>query len=91
MIVFIASSVCFDGRFSKLQSGIDASIKSNQQLADGIQKLKITESIDQFEKSVTKRITESYKEIERNTKQIADDTRPAVADAFPARQAVARS
>lgn len=64
----------FDGRFSKLQSGIDTSVKSNQELADGIHKMKIPEKIDEFEKTVTKRISESYKEIEKNTRQIADDT-----------------
>jgi prefoldin subunit 5 len=68
----------FDGKFAKLQSGIDTSVKSNQQLADGIQKMKIPEKIDEFEKSVNKRLTESYKEIERNTKQIADDTSKAI-------------
>lgn len=70
----------FDGRFSKLQSGIDISVKSNQELADGIHKMKIPEKIDEFEKSVTKRINEGYKEIERNTKQIADDTGKAIFD-----------
>lgn len=68
----------FDGRFSKLQISIDTSVKSNQELADGIQKMKIPERIDEFEKSVNKRLTESYKEIERNTKQIADDTSKAI-------------
>lgn len=68
----------FDGRFSKLQSGIDASVKSNQQLAEGIQKMKIPKKIDEFEKSVTKRISESYKEIEKNTRQIADETSKAI-------------
>lgn len=68
----------FDGRFSNLQSGIDTSVKSNQELAEGIQKMKIPEKIDEFEKSVTKRISESYKEIEKNTRQIADETSKAI-------------
>lgn len=68
----------FDGRFSKLQTGIDTSVKSNQDLTDGIQKMKIPEKIDEFEKTVTKRISESYKEVEKNTKQIADDTSKAI-------------
>lgn len=68
----------FDGRFSKLQNGIDTSVKSNQELADGIHKMKIPEKIDEFEKTITKRISESYKEIEKNTKQIADDTSKAI-------------
>lgn len=72
------SQADFEGKFSKLQSGIDTSVKSNQELADGIHKMKIPEKIDEFEKSVTKRIGEGYKEIERNTKQIADDTSKAI-------------
>jgi ABC-type transporter Mla subunit MlaD len=68
----------FDGRFLKLQKGIDASVKSNQELADGIHKMKIPEKIDEFEETVTKRISESYKEIEKNTKQIADDASKAI-------------
>jgi len=68
------SQADFEGKFSKLQSGIDTSVKSNQRLADEMQKMRIPEKIDEFEKSVNKRISESYKEIERNTKQIADDT-----------------
>jgi hypothetical protein len=40
--------------------------------------MKIPEKIDEFEKSVTKRISESYKEIEKNTRQIADETSKAI-------------
>ena len=68
----------FNGRFSELQSGIDTSVRSNQELADGIHKMKIPHKIDEFEKTVSKRISESYKEIERNTKQIANDTSKAI-------------
>lgn len=68
----------FDGKFSNLQKGIDASVASNQELASGVQKMKIPEKIDEFEKSVTKRIGEGYKEIERNTKQIADEASKAI-------------
>ncbi len=68
----------FEGKFSKLQSGIDTSVKSNQELADGIHKMKLSEKIDEFEKTVTKRISETYKEIESNTKKIADDTSKAI-------------
>jgi ABC-type transporter Mla subunit MlaD len=70
----------FDGKFSSLQKGLDTSVKSNEQLADGIQKMKLPEKIDEFEKSINKRLSESYKEIERNTKQIADDTSKAIMD-----------
>jgi hypothetical protein len=68
----------FEGKFSSLQKEIDTSVKSNQALADGIDKMKIPEKIDEFEKSISQHISESYKKIERNTKQIADDTSKAI-------------
>ena len=68
----------FDGRFSKLQNGIDTSVKANQDVAAGIHKMQIPEKIDEFERVVTKRIIESYKEIEKNTRQIADDTSKSI-------------
>jgi uncharacterized protein YoxC len=42
--------------------------------------MKIPEKIDEFEKSLDKRLNENYKEIERNTRQIADDTSKAILD-----------
>lgn len=71
-------NVDFEGKFSKLQSGIYTSAKSNQEFAESIQKLHIPEKIDEFERSISKRINESYKEVERNTKQIAEDTSKSI-------------
>ncbi len=68
----------FEGKFLNLQKDIDTSVKSNQQLADGIQKMKIPEKIDEFEKSISKKINDNYKQVETNTKQIAEETSNAI-------------
>lgn len=70
----------FDGRFSKLQDGINVSLKSNQGLADGIAKMQIPEKVEQFKEAITKRINESYKEVETNTRQIANDISKIILD-----------
>lgn len=70
----------FDGNFSKLKDGIDGSLKSNQALADGITNMKIPENFELFKDAITKRIHESYKEVEKNTRQIANETSKTVLD-----------
>jgi hypothetical protein len=64
----------FEGKFLNLQKGIDVSVKANLELTEGIHKLKLSEKMDEFEKVISKRIHESYKEVEKNTRQIAEDT-----------------
>lgn len=76
----IITKADFDGRFKKLENSIDLSVKSNQDLAGSIEKQKLPEKIDEFEKSINKRINESYKEVQKNTQQIASETAKSIHD-----------
>ena len=51
----IITKADFDGRFKKLQSSIEASIKSNDEFAKSIEKQKLPEKIDNLEKNITKK------------------------------------
>lgn len=70
----------FDGRFKKLQSTIEASVKSNEALANTIEKQKLPEKIDSFEKSVTNKLELSFADLQKNTKQIAAETAKSIHD-----------
>ena len=70
----------FEGKFSNLQNEIDSSVKSNQAISDRLENMKIPERIDAFEITISNRVSEGYKEIEKNTRQIADTTGRAILD-----------
>jgi prefoldin subunit 5 len=70
----------FDGRFKKLQNTIDASVKSNEALANTIEKQKLPEKLEGFEKSVTKKLDSSIADLQKNTKQIATETAKSIHD-----------
>jgi hypothetical protein len=70
----------FDGHFKKLQNTIDSSVKSNEALANTIEKQKLPEKIDSFEKSVSKNLETSITELQKNTKQIATETAKTIID-----------
>ena len=70
----------FDGRFKKLQNSIDTSVKSNDELAKSIEKQKLPEKIDGFEKNITKILDNSLAELQKNTKQIAVETAKSIHD-----------
>ena len=70
----------FDGRFKKLQNSIDTSVKSNDEHAKSIEKQKLPEKIDGFEKNITKILDNSLAELQKNTKQIAVETAKSIHD-----------
>ncbi|MBK6701476.1 MAG: hypothetical protein IPG55_16645 [Saprospiraceae bacterium] len=66
----------FDGRFKKLQNSIETSVNSNEALANNIEKQKLPEKIDDFEKSVTKnlkRLFQSFKKHNTNCNRNSKD------------------
>jgi hypothetical protein len=70
----------FDGRFKKLQNTIDTSVKSNEVIASTIEKLKLPEKLESFEKSVAKKLESSFDDLKKNTKQIATETAKSIHD-----------
>ncbi len=74
------SKADFDGKFDNLQKEITASVKSNNELSEAIEKQKIGEKIEEFERVVSKRIHESYKEVTKNTNEIATNTAKTIHD-----------
>jgi len=76
----IITKADFDGRFKKLQGSIDLSVQSNEQLVSSIEKQQLGEKIVEFERLVSKRIHESYKEVTKNTEQIATQTAKSIHD-----------
>jgi hypothetical protein len=76
----IITKADFDGRFKNLQVSIDSSVKSNENLAKSIEDQHIGVKIIEFERLVSKRIHESYKEVTKNTNQISADTVKSVHD-----------
>ena len=76
----IITEADFDGRFTKLQGSIDLSVNSNKQLATSIEKQQLGEKIVEFERLVSKRIHESYKEVVRNTDHIATEISLSIHD-----------
>lgn len=76
----IITKADFDGKFKNLQTTVDSSVKSNKELSETIEKQRIGEKIEGFEKSISKRIHESYKEVTNNTNQIATETAKSIHD-----------
>jgi uncharacterized coiled-coil protein SlyX len=65
----IISKVDFEGRFQKLQKTIDSSVTSNQNLANAIINLKVSEKINAFEKSINNTLDENILAIQKTNKQ----------------------
>jgi ABC-type transporter Mla subunit MlaD len=74
------SKADFDGKFDNLQKEISVSVKSNNELSEAIEKQKIGEKIEEFERLISKRIHESYKEVTKNTNEIATNTAKTIQD-----------
>lgn len=74
------SKADFDGKFENLQKEISVSVKSNNELSEAIEKQKIGEKIEEFERLISKRIHESYKEVTKNTNEIATNTAKNIQD-----------
>lgn len=70
----------FDGRFKRLQSSIELSVKSNEEFAKAIERQKLPDKIDGFEKSINKKLESSIGELQKNTKQIAYETAKSIHD-----------
>lgn len=74
------SKADFDGKFDNLQKEISVSVKSNNELSEAIEKQKIGEKIEEFERLISKRIHESYKEVTKTTNEIAINTSKNIQD-----------
>jgi len=70
----------FDGKFSRLESVVNDSIKANKLLGESIEKQKIPEKIDTFEKSIKSRIDTSITDLQNNTKLISEQTIKSIQD-----------
>lgn len=70
----------FDKKFKELRDLVNEAVKSSDKLATTIEKQQLGEKVAEFEKGVSKRIQESNKEIEKNTKQISTDSAKAISD-----------
>jgi ABC-type transporter Mla subunit MlaD len=70
----------FDKKFKELRDVVNEAVKSSDKLAATIEKQQLGEKVTEFEKGVSKRIQESYKEIEKNTKQISADSAKSISD-----------
>jgi ABC-type transporter Mla subunit MlaD len=74
------SKADFEGKFDNLQKEISVSVKSNNELSEAIEKQKLGEKIEEFERLISKRIHESYKEVTKNTNEIATNTAKTIQD-----------
>lgn len=70
----------FDTKFKELRDVVNEAVKSSDKLVATIEKQQLGEKVIEFEKGVSKRIQESYKEIEKNTKQISADSAKSILD-----------
>lgn len=70
----------FDGRFVKLQNAVTASVNANNEVAKSIEKQKLPEKIDGFEKSVNRKLDASNTELQKNAKQLAAETAKSIHD-----------
>lgn len=70
----------FDKKFKELRDVVNEAVKSSDKLSATIEKQQLGEKVTEFEKGVSKKIQESYKEIEKNTKQISTDSAKAISD-----------
>lgn len=70
----------FEKKFKELRDVVNEAVKSCEKLAENIEQQQIGEKVTELEKGVSKRIHESYKEIEKNTKQISTDSAKEISD-----------
>ena len=70
----------FEKKFKELRDVVNEAVKSSDKLSATIEKQQLGEKVTDFEKGISKRIQESYKEIEKNTKQISTDSAKAISD-----------
>jgi hypothetical protein len=70
----------FDTKFKELKGVVNETVKSSDKLVISIEKLKLGDKFADFEKGISKRIQESFKETEKNTKQIAFNSAKAIND-----------
>jgi ABC-type transporter Mla subunit MlaD len=70
----------FDNKFKELRDVVNEAVKSSDKLSSTIEKQQLGEKVSEFEKGISKRIQESYKEIEKNTKQISTDSAKVISD-----------
>ena len=62
----------FEGKFKRLQQVVDDSTKANISLGESIEKQKIPEKIDAFEKSLKSKIEVSFADLQKNIKPILE-------------------
>lgn len=72
--------VDFEGQFKKLQRTVENSVKSNEGLADIVEKQRIPEKINDFQKRVNKKLDSSIVQLQNNTKQFATETSKTILD-----------
>jgi uncharacterized protein YoxC len=72
--------VDFENKFKELRDVINAAVKSSDSLTNTIAKEQLGERVAEFQKGVSKNINESYKEIEKNTKQISIDSAKTISN-----------
>jgi ABC-type transporter Mla subunit MlaD len=70
----IITKADFEGRFKNLQTAINSSIESNNNLAGSIENQKLPEKLDNIDKDITQKIKTLIADLQKNTKQIADET-----------------
>jgi chromosome segregation ATPase len=87
----IITKADFDGRFKNLQTIINESVKSNENLANSIENQKLPEKIERLEKNVNKKLEsfekginetldEIISDLEENTDKIAKETAKSIHD-----------
>jgi hypothetical protein len=70
----------FENKFKELRSVVNETITSSDKLSSKIESLKLDVKISEFEKTISNTIKLSYKEIEKNTKQISTDSAKSISD-----------
>jgi hypothetical protein len=70
----------FDKKFKELRVVVNEAVTSSDKLSATIEQQQLGEKVTEFEKSISKRIHESYKEVEKNTKQISTDSAKVISD-----------
>lgn len=70
----------FEGKFNKLQTVVSDSILSNNILGESIEKQKLPEKIDAFEKNIKTRLETSITDLQNNTKLISDHAVKTIQD-----------
>lgn len=70
----------FDSKFNRLQEVVNNSTKANKLLGESIEKQKIPEKIDIFEKTIKSKIDTSIADLQNNTKLISEKTFKSIQD-----------